>query len=154
MLQDTNKVGKHVKGLLRWLLHKWDFLKAVQIPIFTFVSHHAEVTSNRTSLSPFTKETRGAASWMRLWSLFASFIGDHILKLFFFFLEFKFLKLEKLYYVTKSWSIALNAVRYPQIKYLQNWFLNRFSCCKTSLPRGNNQPCEVQTDGDWLLVEN
>ena len=28
----------------------------------TVVVHHAEVTSDRTSLSPFTKETRGAAS--------------------------------------------------------------------------------------------
>jgi len=34
------------------------------------VGHIAEVTSDRTNLSPFTKDYRGAASWMRLWSNF------------------------------------------------------------------------------------
>ena len=29
---------------------------------FFYIVHHAEVTSNRTNLSPFTKDYRGAAS--------------------------------------------------------------------------------------------
>ena len=55
---------------------KWKYIQ-----ISKYIYQHAEVTSTRTSLSPFTKETRGAASWMRLLLLSASIFGVHFKKL-------------------------------------------------------------------------
>ena len=61
--------------------HKWKHA-SIAIKSMGFLPHsnYAEVTSERTNLSPFTKDYRGAASWMRFFSFSVSLRSSYFYK--------------------------------------------------------------------------